>query len=329
MTNNSATATNGYEALMLAALAFCASSIIAIICRRNLQLLVQSNPMSEVASSSTHHRHRLYRRLPTWLKQAAAFFATIWIIFSLMFNGNQLSTLDYYSKLILIAASLLCIHCDGLQCLPHDNLRRMWIPVHLLLFIYSLFDLLSNFHSLVQLLVLVGYSVSTALAGFNAFIVCYEDQSGEPSVEYQTDLRNYLSFSYMNSILFQPALQKGVLKYEDMPPLSDVDASFMVSKQFEQIKKKHPSYSLFQTLFQLVKKEWITEGFFQFIASNSIFISPLALEKILIYIKYQGGPQYEHEGLLPVKIWVAVLLLFIGPCLKSIGDGQNYVRGRY
>lgn len=316
---------SGYVSLILAIFAFCGCCIIAIISRR----IINSSTVSVNKSFPNDGPNlRLYRRLPTWLKQASAFFATVWIVFSLVFNGNQLSVIEYYSKLIIVISALLCIHCDGLQNLPHDNIRRLWIPVHLLLFLYALFDLLANFHSLLQLLVLVGYSVSTALAGFNAFIVCYDDQRGEPGLEYRTDLRNYLSFSYMNAILFQPALQKGSLEYEDMPPLTDVDSSFVVARQFEEVKRLYPHYTLFQTLFRVVRKEWITQGFFQFVASNSIFISPLALEKILIYIKYQGDPQYLQEGLLPVHIWVAVLLLLIGPCFKSIGDGQNYVRGR-
>lgn len=306
-----------FWALLISLVTLSATLIIAIVSQRMAATL-----------NNSRQSYRLYRRLPTWLKQIAMFFGTIWIIVGTIFQRSQLSTIDYYSKLIIVVAALVCLHFDGLQSLPHESLRRMWIPTHILCFLYALFDLLRNFSSFTQLLVLVGFSVSTGLAGFNGFIVCSEDQFGEPSIEYSTDLRNYLSFSYMNSLLFQPVLQKGSLEYEDLPPLTDVDCSFMVSKQFEQVKARNPQFTLFKTLFAVMKREWITQGFFQFVASNAIFISPLALEKILIFIKYQGKAQYVDEGLLPVNVWLAVVLLFIGPCCKSIGDGQNYVRGR-
>lgn len=59
-----------------------------------------------------------------------------------------------------------------------------------------------------------------------------------------------------------------------------------------------------------------------------MFLSPLALETILIYVKYQGSEQCIKESLLQLPITTAVALLFLGPFIKSIADGGNYVRGR-
>jgi ABC-type multidrug transport system fused ATPase/permease subunit len=130
-------------------------------------------------------------------------------------------------------------------------------------------------------------------------------------------------------VLVKVAVQKESVEYDDIPGLSDGDSAFILSDRFNLVSRADLTMTLTEKLFALIRSEWLTQAFFQFMGSVSGFIAPLALEKILIYVRYSGGEQYHQEGFLKINIWVAVLMIFMGPVCKSIGDGQNYVRGRH
>ena len=67
---------------------------------------------------------------------------------------------------------------------------------------------------------------------------------------------------------------------------------------------------------------------FQLLGSTATYIAPLALERILLHIANNGRDDDTVETLIPISITLAVVLLFLGPLLGGLCDGQNYVRGR-
>eukprot|EP01036_Dinobryon_divergens_P048865 gene48865-65518_t len=97
-----------------------------------------------------------------------------------------------------------------------------------------------------------------------------------------------------------------------------------------------------RSLFSLVYSDWLEQAFFQLLSSCSLFLAPLALERILWSISTHnnnnggssggggsGASDDESNAILPFSLNVAVVLLFVGPVCKAIGDGQNYSRGRH
>jgi hypothetical protein len=190
----------------------------------------------------------------------------------------------------------------------------------------------------------------------------YKDQVFRPPAEYTCDLIEYVSFAYNNELIELGRKLKS-LKLDHVPSLSDGDSSKVLSGQFNTILQSLPDSSkevgysslsgpiaddssisgdentpsgnnvagmnlLARSLFLLIWKEWLQQSFFQLIGSLSMFLSPLALETMLLYVKYQGNEQYIKESFLHIPITTAVALLFLAPFFKSIGDGGNYVRGR-
>jgi hypothetical protein len=323
------------------------ATFMSIVSTRQRPLGEQSNGSYELASQldadslngtsqvrlsssvSSKPKFKLFKRLPTWIKQLSLVLVSISVGLSIILSNNEsLRSIHTFAKVLFLLSSLLATQFDGLTLIELDTLRRLWIPVYACQFTWALIEFL-NHPFIFEFLTLILSSLACGMSCFNAFVIFVELQRNEPALEYLTDLRNYITFSYMNSIIFRPALAKGTLEYEDVPPICDADSSFFISEKFDFIRRVHPSWGLSRVLFALISDEWLAQGCFQLIGSSTICISPLALEKILIYIKYQGGPQYKTEGLLPISIWSAVILLLIGPIIGSIGYGQNFVRGRY
>jgi hypothetical protein len=69
----------------------------------------------------------------------------------------------------------------------------------------------------------------------------------------------------------------------------------------------------------------MAQGFFQLFTSLALFVAPLALERILLHISHSGDNSVDEQAsFIPISVSFAVALLFIGPVMKSIADGQNY-----
>lgn len=277
--------------------------------------------------------YRVYWRYPTFLKEITMIIATLLSCLEFSYKISDYSSevdfiLPMVTMILHLTAVFVLLFNDSIHNVRDFSSKLKWIPSYFVIFIDGIIILLIN-QSMLSTLSLVFLALSIGMV----FLRCFSEdsylQKNPPTVEFTSCLREYMYFAYINRPLIHLSIKKGELSYEDVLGLSDADSAEVIYEKLDKIMTTHPSYSLSRSLFELVKYEWLMEGFFQWIGSTASFVAPLALEKILIFVRYHGDDRYLKEGLLDVNIWTAVFLLFLGPFLKSISEGQNYVRGRH
>lgn len=287
------------------------------------------------------------------------------LILLLAYISTPLTQLIVYYEFFVLTSMFIALRQDGIENIPSLSRKLWWFTVYGFFFIHSGLNYVDQ--SSIDLhdynkLYLVSLVSSGMLLFFSLFrcVYCpFKYQHFPPPVEYTSGLIEYVSFAYNNDLIRLGRLFKS-LKLDQVPTLSDADSSKVLSDQLNSILRSLPSVEappppersaesieegkedkqsnerntkkestlLRRSLFLLIWKEWSQQAFFQLIGSVSMFLSPLALETMLLYVKYQGKPQYIEESYLKISIYSAVFLLFLAPFFKSIGDGGNYVRGR-
>jgi hypothetical protein len=237
------------------------------------------------------------------------------------------SLMYFASHAMLLMTLAIMLITDDLSNLGKPSVLRAWMPIYTLIFMYAaaVFFCTGTASSLLQMV----FSVLTlAFASVCAYVDLGVPQANPPTPEYTYGLLTSLSFSHLNANLILPGMKKASLEFEDVPKLSDADSLHEVWKKFRIILLSRKDLNLWYSLYQLVKWEWFAQGCFQFLGSTATYVTPLALERILLHIANHGRDDDAVESLVPISIELAVVLLFIGPILCCIGDGQNYVRGR-
>eukprot|EP01031_Cornospumella_fuschlensis_P034552 gene34552-41835_t len=151
-----------------------------------------------------------------------------------------------------------------------------------------------------------------------------------PSQEYTSSLLSYISFFYINRLLISPNLKKDAMEFEDVPRLHEDDSTESSYSTFQNILHQQHSLNLATALFKLIWPVWSEQAFFQWVSCTSNFISPLALEKVMIFVHCDGDIScYNSRGFLAVPPYIAAFMLLLGPLIKCASEGQNYVRGRH
>jgi len=220
------------------------------------------------------------------------------------------------------------MYADGMNNLAKQDARMSWLCVYATLCALSAINYaLTQTDTLLSLFLL---SVLTlALGVVCAFVNVSYEQVNPPTAEYTCGLFNYWTFKHLNKVLILPGMKKKSFEFEtDVPHLSDADAMHEIWKLFRVILLSQKELNLWYSIFRLVKYEWLAQGFFQFMGSSATYITPLALERILLHIANNGSDDDEIKSIIPISIELAVVMLFVGPLLSCIGDNQNYVRGR-
>jgi hypothetical protein len=125
-------------------------------------------------------------------------------------------------------------------------------------------------------------------------------------------------------------MAKESLELTDVPTLCDNDSASHIWHRFRIILLKSPKspLNLWRSLYLLVFYEWYAQGCFQFFGSSAAYLSPLALERIILHISHDGNDDDDVKTLIPIDIKMAIFMLFIGPMICAVCNGQNYVRGR-
>jgi hypothetical protein len=153
-------------------------------------------------------------------------------------------------------------------------------------------------------------------------------------------LFNYLSFSYINDVI-AVAASKSALELQDVPDLVDADTcgDIHATMQSETNCHKHLKWKV----YEITKSELWNTQIFQLISSSLLYVPPLALKSILAHIDSivsaptpaetisAGSPSSSSKNAITsftFSVPVAVALLFLGPLLKSICDGQIWNRSR-
>jgi hypothetical protein len=283
-------------------------------------------------------------RLTVWLRQILTIALLVVSIYTLVRNchigsdvqleqkqsgatGINELLLYYAAHACFIGAIVSVLFLDDLSNLSKKQTQRAWLPVYWLLSVQctAVFFCTGTDTALVQTLLSLGASAFAALSAYKD--VSYP-QVNPPTPEYTCGLLDALSFSHINHNIIIPGMQKASFEFADVPPLSDADSAHEVWKRFRAILLSSKELNLWYALFQLVKREWAAQGCFQLLGSTATYITPLALERILLHTANHGRDDDAVEALIPISVELAVALLFVGPLLASIGDGQNWVTGR-
>jgi hypothetical protein len=172
--------------------------------------------------------------------------------------------------------------------------------------------------------------IAFSFAMINGIIDSKVLQINPPTLEYTCGFFSYFTFSYLTRPLIQLGLTKDSLDLNDVPTFVDEDSAEQIYNRFKTLQNHQQKKKLdvFRSLFILVRREWFHQGFFQFLASCSGYFAPIALERILLHINNNGQDDDQVKAIFPISVEMAVFLLFFGPALKCICDGQNYMRGR-
>eukprot|EP01038_Epipyxis_sp_PR26KG_P008717 gene8717-11778_t len=308
-----------------------------------------------MASTPKAGPYPLRSRIPLWLKQILFFFHLTFILYSQIlpsiFEFKHLAFLNILSSLLYIASCSITIWYDGIQQLyTSTKTKRKWIVSYSILLLYNIILYLKTQDSISLILLISMVSILSCVI-ISSFLTFEILQIRVPTPEFTSGIWNFVSFSYLNDILILPGQLKASLEYEDVPHLVDADSGecgvwdkfkILLRLQKQKVKsqsaqsrsKNHPNpinspnLNLISLLFLLVRREFFLQGVFQFLASSSVCLAPLAIERILLHIANNGDDD-EVKALLPIDINTAMFLLLLGPVLKGIGDGQNYSRGRH
>ncbi|KAF8477848.1 hypothetical protein JB92DRAFT_2801159 [Gautieria morchelliformis] len=143
--------------------------------------------------------------------------------------------------------------------------------------------------------------------------------SKEVNTEQTASWWSFLSFTFLDPIIFKAA-RVPHLPYESLPPLADYDraehlvaTSDPVVNPYIHRKRTH----IFWGLMRYFSSEYVRLAAMLVIKCLSGFMSPLALNRLLDHLETGG------QG-VPVRPWVWILWLLIGPNLGSIAI-QYYI----
>jgi hypothetical protein len=272
---------------------------------------------------------KLYYRLPTWTRQLCLLAIAGLSLTNLISIFKLASLNEKIADSIELALVIFSIPLDSVHILHlGDPDRFLWFFVYSILWFFAairyVFEI-SRIHSII-------FYLFTLVLGTNIQAMVYplyETYSQLPTTEYICGLFSFITFSFINKELIQPGVKKETLEFEDVPLLPEFDQAKFNTEHFRKIQTTKKT-TFITTIWYLVFNEWFMQAFFHACSSTSGLIAPLALEKILIYVKYQGDlTKYEQEGLLKIPIQLVVFLLFFGPAIKCMCDGQSYNRGRH
>lgn len=227
---------------------------------------------------------------------------------------------------------------DNISSISNCQKQRTWLSVYVFNVIYAVFadTLLGNYLSFP---ILITSSVALLFSILSSYFNPSIAQENPLTREYLCGLFDYITFSYLNKLLIQPGLKKEALEMGDVPTFVDDDCAYIVNRKVAKLvatrlnlqadqnifsKELFSSSAFFWSIFEVVRFEWMCQGFFQFISSLSLYLAPLALQRILLRVASNGTDDDEGKCVVPITVTAALVMLFLGPALKSIGDGQNY-----
>ncbi len=252
------------------------------------------------------------------------------IFFSIvdLFLSPECSVFSVVTTIIMVLSLSTILYMDSVANLPYMKRKLMWVVPYIVVCVYSGIQYVAWPEWLTFILLMCSL-LALAFALLCAALDLKAMQINPPNAEYSCELLSYVTFSYLNETLIKVARLKKVLQFEDVPKFVDADSSEQIWDRFRLILSSYKNQiSLPFSLLKLVQCEWATSGVFQFIASWSLYGAPLALERILLHISHRGRDDDEVRAVFPVSIQLAVVILFAGPIIKSVGDSQNYMRGR-
>lgn len=288
------------------------------------KMLLQSTDSYAEIPSLDDGGFRLYSRCWGWAEQACDSMIVLLSAYQLVFAFEQEEgSLGNHAFFLLF---MFVVLYDSMHP-PHQSktMKAFRSTLSSSILVYSLVNC-SEEYCLASLLMVItatfGLSFHVKSSYFNSFKIV----STAPTAEYTCDLFSYISFAYLTPILIDPGCKKTSIDFEDLPGLSDIDSaerSWIIFRDHMNLQTNNGTekekLNLILCIFHLIKREWLFQGLFHFVQSCAKFTTPLALQRILLYVS--NSPQ--SEAVLPVSIHVAVLMLFVSPFVESIAENQN------
>ena len=265
----------------------------------------------------------LYVRFNIWIRQLC--FTSICILYITKFiqlNGEFEDDNDY----LIFGTFVLSLMIDGTNIISNTNLKVLWVVVYASMSLHFL-NLFQNNDTIINYSSCILYFVAFISSIIEVVFQISTIQKLKPTEEFTSNIYSYLTFSFLNELLINPMQKIKNMDLSHVPFLIDEDTA---EYGWEHVKKNlDQKKSLFYSLFLLMKRQWIMQGFFQFLGSTSEVIAPISLEIILSYVKNNGDDDMVSAFPVHLNISTAVLLLFFGPIIKAIADSQNFNIGRH
>ena len=188
-------------------------------------------------------------------------------------------------RIAIFVALGLSLVFDDFDNLVTRKGKLYWFIVYILSSVYAILDV-DNDSCLFNILAMV-----FMVLGFFAAVKVYLNnpervQVNEPPREYTCNLYDYLTFSHVNDLI-NTAMEKKKLLLEDIPFLVDEDSSAIiwnkVQDKFRSTKMKKKIHFIL-VLFKLIRDEWLVQGCFQLLSSTALYLSPIALQRIVSHV---------------------------------------------
>lgn len=308
--------------------------------------------------SNTTGQYLRYPRTIMWLYQ---FFQTISIILIIAINISKAYDLlwpsallhqhdkdDDINAIISLSVSFTIILLQGIVL--YLDYTYAVIPFHTFVIVYSIMTVYTANQQSAHPLLFTGYMCSyiCLLVSYACMVLRLTMpslsepilQNHPPPQEYIVrSLFDYIAFSYINKDLIDVIMSKESLDIDDVPGLSDDDSSSDLYNQMKRLERNNKTIvgnELMMCIIKSLSYDFYIVFILQFASVFSGYVIPISLHVVLAYVSSIGGQSSTSNdvsvnsvnALFDFNVHVAVFYLFFVPFIRSIMDGQNYVRGR-
>lgn len=280
-----------------------------------------------------------------WSKEICSVMSIVlFFVFILLTNSSE--TKGVFTRISQCLGVLISqtnsIFLDHRTRLPSKTaLAFAWLPVYSILSTFMIAKSIQSYcqaggYSLEFAVIICTAITSILTAIFSALSITLSEVSlRRPApLEFSVNLLEYVTFSFLNPLV-DIGREKESLEVKDIPTMIDDDCSESV---FENICAHlviiGPRSNLARKLFALIKTDVISQGVFQLVTTIASYSTPLAVQSILLYTSSltdpddSTSPSQSARKSFALHPAIAAALLFIGPLVKAICFGQNYLRGR-
>ena len=270
-------------------------------------------------------------RIFLWIQQTSLFTLIFLNSFFYVISPISFDLIIFLSLILSNLSAIFSLFSDNVSNINNKKTKRYWIFIYFNIFLFHLVLFITNFNSL---------NLSSVIFSTITFVFAISDylnnniykQTNPLPAEFSCDLLEYLSFSHINPLI-STALKEGKLEIDDLPHLYDQDSCRRTYKTYANNINKRKKFSYFDliiSLYYVARRELLIQGFFQLVASAASYLSPLALMRILQHVSGDDSLNHGHPNFHSfLSLEVAILLLFFGPIIKGMADGQNYSRGKH
>lgn len=331
-------------ALTLVTTATATISLIGAIATTIKSFWLVREPRENKSKESSHTEYNFKPRFQLWLCQFSQALYVMFMAFGMYFLNSYLN--------VVLAVFITISMCLTLFIRPVNQM-------HSLTFIFSLvccytisvstqllwqdanessYD--TDFFKTIFVITSLFASISTLAFHIADISTPLIPQRKPPPTEFTCSFFKYMSFSFLNEIIANSQI-KPSLETEDLPTLFDSDSCEHIYNQLNfQDDPDYIAMHFTRKVFSVVSEDFYAQGLFQLFTSCINYIPPICLKCILSYIATMGTQSNNEQQQTDLEksqsfsivslmnVQTAIVLLFLGPFLMCIMNGQNYTRAR-